>query len=473
MDIVVKQLNAIVGEEHVLTEPGELACYGADNISFIPQRLPLLAVKPGSVEEIQAILRVASLRRLPVIPCSSACCGHGASIPSVPGLTLDLQRLNRIHLIDEVYRNAVIEPGVSFAQLQQQAKEKGFRVLCPLELPSVASVVSTYVEMTPLFAWPRYGTESVLTMEVMMPGGELLKTGMAAIPVIDKPYFPFGTTPSYFNKVWFGSQGTLGIVTKAVVKLKTDYETKKVLFIPADSFEELLPALKEIKRLDSPVEFFIADSVYLAGMLADSSESFSALSDSLPGATAVLVIRGETERVSYQQQDLQDLSATMGFTLAGELTADAGAAQKVLDEIEEPRGYERFKLLRGGYAVMPFICMARQVPLFNRVVGQIAQQFSCGPGTMGSLVLPVEPARLHFQYSFYSDPSNRQQQAMLRQLYQVLSTTLIKMGAFFSRPYGDWAGKVYEKADAYKSMVKKIKSEIDPENIMNPGKLNL
>jgi len=473
VDLIIQQLSAIVGTEHVLTDPGELACYGGENISFIPQRLPVCAVKPGSVEEIQAILKVASLNRLPVIPCSSACCGHGASIPSVPGITLDLQRLNTIHLIDDIYRNAVIEPGVSFAQLQQAAKDKGFRALCPLELPSVASVVSTYVEMTPLFSWPRYGTESVLTMEVMMPGGELLKTGMAAIPVIDKPYFPFGTTPSYFNKVWFGSQGTLGIVTKAVVKLKTDYETKKVLFIPADSCEHILPALKEIKRLDSPVEFFIADAVYLAGMLADSSEGFCALRDSLPAATAVMVLRGEQERISYQQEDLRDLAKKMGFSLTEELAADAAAAQKVLDEIEAPQGYERFKRLRGSYAVIPFICMARQVPLFNRVVGQIAQQFKCDPGTMGSLILPVEPARLHFQYSFYSDPSNGQQQAMLRQLYQVLGSTLIKMGAFFSRPYGEWAGKVYEKADAYKSMLKKIKKEIDPENIMNPGKLNL
>jgi len=61
----------------------------------------------------------------------------------------------------------------------------------------------------------------------------------------------------------------------------------------------------------------------------------------------------------------------------------------------------------------------------------------------------------------------------VKQLYQVISSTLIKMGAFFSRPYGEWAGKVYEKADVYKSMLKKIKHEVDPENIMNPGKLNL
>ena len=153
MDIIIQQLSSIVGADHVVTDPGELACYAGENISFIARRLPLLAVKPGSVEELQAILKVASLNRLPVIPSSSSCSGHGASIPSVPGLTIDLGRLNRIHLIDDVYRNAVIEPGVTFSQLQQKAKEKGFRVLCPLELPAVTSVVSSHVEMAPLFSW--------------------------------------------------------------------------------------------------------------------------------------------------------------------------------------------------------------------------------------------------------------------------------------------------------------------------------
>ncbi len=87
--------------------------------------------------------------------------------------------------------------------------------------------------------------------------------------------------------------------------------------------------------------------------------------------------------------------------------------------------------------------------------------------------MPVEPSRVHFQYSFYYDPSDKKEYAKVQQLYQVVSSTLIKMGAFFSRPYGEWAGKVYEKADVYKSMLKKIKHEVDPDNIMNPGKLNL
>jgi FAD/FMN-containing dehydrogenase len=60
-----------------------------------------------------------------------------------------------------------------------------------------------------------------------------------------------------------------------------------------------------------------------------------------------------------------------------------------------------------------------------------------------------------------------------KMLFDTLSGTLIKMGGFFSRPYGEWAEKVYDKATAYKGLVKEFKAVIDPVHIMNPGKLGL
>lgn len=473
MDIVKEQLSGIVGKDNIVFEPGDLKSYGEDNISFIPPRYPLLAVRPGTVEEIQGVLKVASLNKIPVTPFSSNSNGHGASIPSIPGITIDLRRLNRIHLIDETSRNAIIEPGVTFAQLQEKAREKGLRTLVPIELPCDSSVVSAYVEMTPLYTWPKYGTESILTMEVLLPNGDLLKTGIAAVPLIETPYFPFGTTPSYFNKVWFGSQGTLGIVTKAIVKIKTLYEAKEVLLIPFNRFEESFSVIREIKRLDSPVEFFIADAPYFAGLLSEDNKDFSALKHSIPPVTAVLVLRGEKEQVQYQKADLEDLAKKMDLELLGALPGDKEAVKKLLDEVEQPRGYKRFKKIKGAYGVIPFICMARQIPMFNQVVSRISKGLNYDQKDIGSMLLPVEPSRVHFQYSFYTDPSNQQEYMKVKKLFESISTTLIRMGAFFSRPYGEWARLVYEKASGYKAMLRMIKKEVDPENIMNPGKLNL
>src|SRR3990172_4369038 len=154
MEIVKEQLSAIVGKDNIVSGAENLAPYSRDNISFIPERLPLLAVKPGTVEEIKEILKVAALNKIPVTPFSSTNNGHGGSIPSIPGITIDLRRLNEIHFIDQLCRNAIIEPGVTFAQLQEKAKEKDLRALTPLELPADSSVISTYVYISPLYSLP-------------------------------------------------------------------------------------------------------------------------------------------------------------------------------------------------------------------------------------------------------------------------------------------------------------------------------
>jgi FAD/FMN-containing dehydrogenase len=473
MDALKKQICSIVGSDNIIADPEGLHEYVEQNISCIPQRCPLFAVSPGTVEEIQAILQIANGHAIPIIPFSSSTNGHGASIPTVPGITIDLRRLNTIHHVDEICRNATIEPGVTFAQLQEKAQEKGLRTLCPIELPATSSVLSTYVEMTPLFSWPKYGTETVLTMEVLIPNGDLVKTGMAAVPVIETPYFPFGTTPSYFNKLWFGAQGTLGIVTKGVVKLKTITEAQDLLFIPFKAIEESFPVIKEIKRLDCAVEFFIANATYLASLLAENSKTFKNLRESLPPVTAILTLRGEKEQVCYQREDLNELGKRMGVVIDDILPADEEVREKLLNEIELPMGYQRFKEMKGSYYVIPFIALTQQIPLFNQIVSRTAQGLGFDLQNIGMMLLPVEPGRVHYQYSLYVDPDNQKECAIARRLFETASRTLIKMGAFFSRPYGEWAGLVYEKASSYKTMLRKIKREVDPHHIMNPGKLNL
>jgi len=472
MNKIKEQISAIIGENNLITDPEGLKPYSIDNISFIPDRSPVMAAKVSNTEQIKSILAVARRHKMPVTPFSSNQNGHGASIPAVPGITIDLRNLKTIHLIDELSRNAIIDVGVTFEELQKKALAKGLRVLTPIELPADSSIISSCIEMSPLYAWPKYGKESILTMEILLPNGELLKTGSSGLPIFnEKPYMPFLGPPALLNKVWYGSQGTLGIVTKAVIKLKTNYDSREVMFIPFNRFAESTKAVREIKRLNSAVEFFLANATYLAGLLSDNDEIFESLKKELPPVTAVIVLRGEKRRVGYQKEDLFDLARELNIKVLDSLEADREAGRKILEEIDFPKGHKRFKQFKGAYHVIPFICIARQLPVFEQVLPQLSGAFGYDATRIGQFLLPVEPASFHFQYSFYDDPNRPEEHMLVKQLFDTLSETLIKMGAFFSRPYGNWATLVYNKANAYKELIKEFKEVIDPENIMNPGRL--
>jgi FAD/FMN-containing dehydrogenase len=306
----------------------------------------------------------------------------------------------------------------------------------------------------------------------MLPSGEILKTGLAAIPMVDRPYFPFGTNPSYLNKIWFGSQGTLGIVTKAVVKLKTDFACKRVFFVPFNAFHESLNVIREMKRLDYAVELFLTNPVYFARLFADGVDE-QKLRELLPPVISVVVLRGEDAEVEYQMKDLAELSEKMGFRLLDELPYFSNASESILRELDYPEGYRRMRSIEGGYSVIPFICTATQLPMFAMVLSQIAGAFGYDVKRVGQVLLPVEPGRVHFQYSFFYNPQDPKDIGIARTMFDILSSTIIKMGGFFSRPYGTWADLVFAKAGAYKSLIKEIKRQLDPEAIMNPGKLNL
>jgi FAD/FMN-containing dehydrogenase len=328
--------------------------------------------------------------------------------------------------------------------------------------------------MSPLFAWPRYGTESLLTLEILLSRGDMIKTGTAALPIFnEKPFFPVFTPPGFLNKIWFGTQGTFGVATKAVVKLKTVYDNNEVVFIPFDSFPQCLGAVREIERIETGIEFFIASSAYLASMLTDNKDEFEEFKKSLPPATAVIVLRGEEKRVNYQKRDLANLSNRMNFKITDTLPGVGDSAQRILSEIDLPFGYERFKRIKGEYLAIPFICMSMQVPIFDHVVGRIAGAFGYNRSDIGEFLLPVEPSRFHYHYSFYTNPEDPRDYMKVKALFDVLSENIIKMGGFFSRPYSPWAEKVYDKASGYKTMIKELKAVVDPDNIMNPGKLSL
>ena len=112
-------LAGLGGAEYVSDDPATLAEYAHDS-SFVTPRMPSCVVFPQNTEEVQAVVRYANERKIPVVPRSSGISFYGAGIPSQGGIILHLRRMNRILEIDGRNKKVKVEPGVTWAQVQEE-----------------------------------------------------------------------------------------------------------------------------------------------------------------------------------------------------------------------------------------------------------------------------------------------------------------------------------------------------------------
>ncbi|MEM2454938.1 MAG: FAD-binding oxidoreductase [Candidatus Bathyarchaeia archaeon] len=481
-----QQLSNIVGSENVITDPEVLLRYSYDQ-SFVDPVKPLLVIRPENADQVQAVIKLCNYHKIPVTPYTTGCNNQGAAIPALGGIIVDVSRMNRIVRIDPISRNALVEAGVTFEQLVEETRKVqtdltpyGLRPSAPVELPACASVLVSLLEYNPTWTWPRYGGDDndILSItRLILPTGEIMKTGLSAVPFVKKPYTDAAGAPaSFINKIFYGAQGTMGIALEGWIKLMSRQETNKVLFWTFDKIEETFKPIREIKWLRYGYEMFLINSMELALMLSDKIPGgVHELRETLPNWALILILRGRLDEVEYQEEDLRELSSKLGIKMLTELPGLDKADEKILKEVELPQGWKKTSKYKGARNVIPFITPQTRIPTFTKAVSEICEKNGYPIEEVGCLAVPAypEPGVVHCQYSFARDPNDYDETERVKNIYFKACEQLIDLGAFFSRPYGRLAELVYARAGTYHSVIKKFKQMIDPNNIMNPGKLLL
>ena len=470
---IAEELRKIAGADNVVTQEGELKRYGSDQ-SFVQPLYPLCAVKPRSKEEVREIVLLASQKGIPLIPYSSGTNLQGAHIPAQKGITVDLSGMKKIHLIDPVSRNVIVEPGVTFAHLQDEVKKEGLRVLTPAGIPAHASVIGTCLEMSPLFSWPKYGPWETLTLEIVLPTGDIMGTGQMDIQASQLPYS--WTTPyAVISRIFFGAQGTLGIVTKAALTVKTLYESARVFFVEFEDLPSMAESARKFLRLEVTEEVFVANPLYLSLLLGgEAAEEMSRIRKSLAPWTLVMVVRGYEEEVELKALDLKETASSLRLTLRDGLPGLSDAGERTLQEIAYPAGFLSQNRYRGAWNPIPCYTTRENLATFHGLLATLAGKHTYPQEELGFFLLPLNHgATFYFEPSFYRNPHDQSESKQVRQLFIETSGELIRQGAYFDRPYPLWAHEVYAHAPEYHRKVQEIKKMIDPGNIMNPGKLAL
>ena len=470
---IFESLEDIVGSENVVTDAKELEKYANDG-SFVKPMKPLCAAKPTTVDEVKGVVRLANRVGIALFPYSSGTTYQGGHIPTERGITVDLGRMNKIDLLDTVARNAIIEPGVTFDQLQKEAHKMGLKVMTPIGVPAHGSVLATYLECTPLYLWPRYKTWETLNLRLVLPTGEVMGTGQMALPASERPY-NWTTQFAVINRLFFCAQGTLGIGVKAAITLTNLFPARKYLFVPIKGISKLGEISQKLLHQEANDECFITNRLYLACLLAKEREEIEELKQSLPLWTMVVGFSGNDEsELAYKELDIKDVLDHYRLKGNEDLPGLKDATSRLAAEIDHPSGMLNLKRYKGSCNYIACMASRTQLNSFYDLILRAASISGNGGAEVGFMIMPLNfGGSYYFEPSFFHNPDDQEERDAALNIFMNASRSLIHAGGFFPRPYPLWAEEVYFRMGAYHRKIKMMKSLLDPNNIMNSGKLAL
>jgi FAD/FMN-containing dehydrogenase len=482
VDTKKQALIAIVGRDHVIDDPKVLESYAAD-CSYVPKRRPWFVVRPKSAEEVQALVAWANTSETPLIPVSSG--GphfHGDTVPSAPeGVIVELSRMNAIKRVDRRNKMVVVEPGVTYAELEPVLAKEGLRISRPLLPRANKSVVASLLERQPTLI-PRFNyslPEPLRTCGVVWGSGEVAFTGEAGNGPMDlelqwkrgvAQIDPKGPNATDLMRLLTGAQGTMGIVIWASIKCELIPSVHCYVFVPGEKLEDLVDFCYQLERIRLGDEVILVNAAQLEMMLGGRNPSAQ-----LPAWTVIIGLAGSAlfpdERVKVQQLDLDRLVQRCGLDLSHGLSGVTAAEIATVLEGCSGEPYYKFKA-KGACQDIFFLTTLDKAPGFVSKVLAIAERQRYATSEIGIYIQPQHHGvSQHVEFNLPYDPADKQESAKVKAIHEQASRELISSGAYFSRPYGSWANRVYSRDVDATRVLRTVKHIVDPKNVLNPGKL--
>ena len=252
----VKELQQAIGTQWVFTADEDVSLY-RDAYSILraepEERMASAAVAPNSVEQIQQVVRIANAYKIPIYPISTGRnLGYGGSAPAYSGsVVMDLKRMNRILDVSERNASCLVEPGVSYFDLVRYIEERNLKVWIDIPDPGWGSPIGNALDHGGGYLQAAYRNhfDSHCGMEVVLPNGEVLRTGMGAMPGAQTwQQYKFGFGP-WIDGLF--SQSNLGIVTKMGFWLMPRPDAYMTGTVSAPRYSDLVPLVDTLSLLEN------------------------------------------------------------------------------------------------------------------------------------------------------------------------------------------------------------------------------
>jgi glycolate oxidase len=336
---LLEAFEAIVGADYIFTDEESFAKYGSDETEKL-HFTPHVVVKPRTADEIAQLLKICNQHLIPVTPRGAGTGLTGGALPQLGGLVISMERFNSILDIDERNLQVTTEPGVITEVLQDTVKEKG--LFYP---PDPASKGSCFIggNISENSGGPKavkYGVvkDYVLNLEVVLPNGEIIWTGSNVLK---------NATGYNITQLIVGSEGTLGIVTKIVLRLIPHPKFDLLMLAPFNSLEKASEAVSAIFRAGitpSAMELMEIDAITLASKLLDSNAI--PLTENL---AAHLIIEVDGNDMDVLMKEMEAIAEVLAQFEAGELYFADDAQQK--NELWKIRRKANEAAVAAGYTI--------------------------------------------------------------------------------------------------------------------------
>jgi len=456
---LIDQFRQIAGAEFVLLDEESLNNYGHDeteHLLFPPE----VVIRPRTTAEVSAILKICNQHRIPVTPRGAGTGLSGGALPHLGGVLISTDRMNSILDIDERNLQVTTEPGVITEVLQNAVKEKG--LFYPPDPSSRGScfIGGNIAENSGGPKAVKYGVvkDYVLNLELVLPSGEVIWTGANVLK---------NSTGYNLTQLVVGSEGTLGIVTKIVLKLIPLPKYDLLMLVPFQSLEKAGEAVSAIFRAGftpSALELVEIDALKIVSAFVDSS--------AVPvteGTAAHLIIEVDGNHLDTLMVEMETIGELLANYDAGEPFFADDAQQKAELWKLRRRAAEAVKI--DGYTVEEDTVVPRaEMPALIRRIKKLGEQYAFHAvfyGHAGDGNLHVRIKKEGISNSF----GNEEMNIILRELFIIVKD----LGGTISGEHGvglvqkGFLDIVFD--DANLQLMRAIKRVFDPNNILNAGKI--
>lgn len=453
IDKLVRALRQITGDRYVLSEKEDVIVYEQDGSIF--QIMPEIVVLPANVEEVAAVVKAAKIANVPIVPRGSGTGLAGGAVPAEGGIILSLTRLNRILKIDLENRIAVVEPGVINVDVTKAVAKDGFFYAPDPSSQAACSIGGNVANNSGGPHTLAYGvtTNHVLGLEVVLDDGTIVWLG-GEVP--DMPGYDL-------CGVFVGSEGTIGIVTKVIVRLMRTRESVRTLLAIFDQMDYATQTVVDITGAGIiPAALEIMDRTTIEAVERGAPVGFPL------DAEAVLIV--EIEGLNEHTE--------RAIKLAREICERDGAREVKLaaDEAERQRLWKGRKgafgamgVLAPNYYVQDGVVPRSKLPEMMRRVAAISKEFNLRIAN----VFHAGDGNLHPNLLF-----DMRSPGEFDRVVEAGAATLracIELGGSITGEHGvglekkAYIGLLFSDADL--DAMTRVRRALDPDSRFNPAKL--